>query len=317
MSIAIFAFNEKTFLELINGAKILKQSTNKEICPIIIGLDVASLAGKVASSGVDKVYLIENEALRFFNPETYSRVLKTIVEEINADIVLLESNNKGKILAGILGSKLNAGVVVDALEITIENGYLIAKKAVYAGKALSTLKITSQKKVIAVASGVFEPAEIGESKAEIVKKDVDVAEIKTKLLEFKPKAVSEVSLEDAEVVIGAGRGIRKQEDLEPIKEIAKILGGAWGVTRPLAADYGWAPEWIGISGVSIKPKLYIAVGISGQPQHTSGIRGSKIIVAINKDSEAPIFKYSDYGIIGDAYQIIPELIKRLKEIKGV
>lgn len=154
------------------------------------------------------------------------------------------------------------------------------------------------------------------TEAEIIEKLIDTSKVSLELLEFSPKVVEEgVKLDEADVVVGGGRGLRKKEDLKLLKELASILGGAWGVTRPLAADYGWAPEWIGISGASINPKLYIATGISGQPQHTSGIRGSKVIVAINMDSEAPIFKFADYGIVGDLYQIIPKLIEKLKEIK--
>ena len=317
MSILIYGEKDKSFQELFTAAKILKEKVGGSIHAIVIGHNVKELAEKVAGLEVDNVYLFDNEAFKAFNPEAFLRALKSVVDETNANIVLLESNYKNKILGGMLASLLDAGLVVDTVEISFTNGKITVKRPVYAGKALSTQTIESEKAIIAIKAGVFEPTQLGEKKAKIVEKSVDLSDLKTSLVEFTPKVVvGEIRLEDAEVVVGAGRGIKKQEDLEMIREMAKILGGAWGVTRPLAADYGWAPEWIGISGISIKPKLYFAVGISGQPQHTSGIRESKVIVAINKDSDAPIFKFADYGIVGDLYQVLPELLKRLMELKG-
>ncbi len=317
MSIIIYGEKERSFQELLSAAKIIKEKIGDAIYAVVIGHNISDLAEKVASLDIDGVYLFDDEQFRAFNPEIYFRALKMIIDETNANIVMLESNYKTKILGGLLASTLNLGLIVDIVEISFEDGKILTKRPVYAGKALSTQIIEGNKAVMTLKPGIFSPTEFGGKKANIIKKSIDVADVKMSLIEFTPKVVvGEIPLEDAEVVIGAGRGVKKKEDLEMIKELAKTLEGAWGVTRPLAADYGWAPEWIGISGVSIKPKLYIAIGISGQPQHTSGIRGSKIIVAINKDPDAPIFKFADYGIIGDLYQILPELVKRLKEIKG-
>jgi len=316
MSIAILAFSEKNYYELVSAAKLFKNIGIENINAIVIGQNAEATAKNIAKTGIDKVYFYNQQELDVFNPELYARVLEDAIKQTNAKIALIESGNKGKILAGYISALMGAAVIVDVTQIHISNGTINIEKPVYAGKAMATEKINSEKIVIAVKPGAFEPVELSQQECEILQRNIAVEDAKTKLVDFKPKEAGEVSLEDAEVVVAAGRGIKKKEDLGMIKELANTLQGAWGLTRPLAADYGWAPEWIGISGISIRPKLYIAVGISGQPQHTAGIRDSKIIVAINNDSEAPIFKFSDYGIIGDAYIILPELIKKLKELKG-
>lgn len=316
MSIAILAFSEKNYYELVSAAKLFKNIGIENINAIVIGQNAEATAKNIAKTEIDKVYFYNQQELDVFNPELYARVLEDAIKQTDAKIVLIESGNKGKILAGYISTLMDAAVIVDVTQIHISNGTINIEKPVYAGKAMATEKINSEKIVITVKPGAFEPAEASQQECEILQRNIAVEDAKTKLVDFKPKEAGEVSLEDAEVVVAAGRGIKKKEDLEMIKELANTLQGAWGLTRPLAADYGWAPEWIGISGISIRPKLYIAVGISGQPQHTAGIRDSKIIVAINNDSEAPIFKFSDYGIIGDAYVILPELIKKLKELKG-
>jgi len=316
MSILIHAFSERTFPEIVSGALELRKIIGGEVCAIVIGHNVEELAKKVAKLGVSRVYLVDQPEFSIFNPEAYSKVILSIADEVNAKVLIVESDIRGKILSGILSGKLGCGAINDVIGFETRNGKMIYKRVIYAGRAIAEEEVSGDSIVLAIRPGAFKAAE-EEGEAEIVRREVQVGELATIVEEFKPKEIAgEMRLEDAEVVVGAGRGIRKKEDLEMIKELARVLGGAWGLSRPLAADYGWAPIWIGISGISIKPKLYIAIGISGQPQHTSGIRDSKIIVAINKDPDAPIFQFADYGIIGDAYQVVPELIKRLKELKG-
>ncbi len=316
MTILVHAFSEKTYPQVIAGGKALQELIGGDLIATVIGHGVEELAEKVAKLSGSKVYLVDKPELEIYNPEAYARVLIEIAKEVGAKIILLESDIKGKILAGILSGKLECGAINDVIEFEKRGDKIIYKRVTYAGRAVAEEETTGESLVISVNPGAFKPVEESGG-GEVVKKDIILEDLKVVVEEYKPKEVAgEMRLEDAEVVVGAGRGIRKQEDLEMIKELAKVLGGSWGVTRPLAADYGWAPIWIGISGVPIRPKLYIAVGISGQPQHTSGIRDSKIIVAINKDPDAPIFQFADYGIVGDAYQIVPELVKKLKELKG-
>jgi len=313
MSVLIYSDKLDLYKELISSGELIKEQYGGDIIGIVIGADNAGEVDKIKNLGLSKIIVYNLPELNNYNPMTYLRAIQEAINEFKARYVLMNANYKNKILGGLVASKINAGLVVDISKLTIEDGKIVAEKPVYSGKALAKEEISGDKAVLLIKPGIFKPKEEG-SQSEVIEKTIDLSGLNLELTEFIPKSVEEgIKLDEADVVIGGGRGIRQKEDLELLKELANILGGAWGVTRPLAADYGWASEWIGISGVSIRPKLYIAAGVSGQPQHTSGIRESKIIVAINKDSEAPIFKFADYGVIGDLYQVLPKLIEKLKK----
>ncbi len=315
MSILIYSDKINLYGELISAGKLFKEGFGGEIIGLVIGANNADQVNNIADLGFSKILVYSSEGLNNYNPVAYLKALQEAIGEFNVKYVLMNSSYKNKILSGLIASKINAGLIVDVSKLELDNGKIIAERPVYSGKALAKEEVKGDKAVLLIKPGVFKARGEGGT-AEVIQRTIDLSDITLELTEFVPKAVEEgIKLDEADVVIGGGRGIRKKEDLEMLKELASILGGAWGVTRPLAADYGWASEWIGISGVSIRPKLYIAAGISGQPQHTSGIRESKIIVAINKDSEAPIFKFADYGVIGDLYQVLPKLIEKLKKIK--
>lgn len=315
MSIFIYSDKMDLYGELISAGELIRDNFGGDLVGIIIGTSNAEKVNEIKDLGLKKIIMYNLPELNNYNPMAYLMAIKDAVNELNAKYILMNTSYKNKILGGLIASEINAGLIVDISKLTIENGKIIAEKPVYSGKALAKEEVNTEKAVLLIKPGVFKPKEKEkETHSEIIEKKIELSELNLELIEFTPKAIGEgVKLEEADIVIGGGRGIRKKEDLEMLKELANLLRGAWGVTRPLAADYGWASEWIGISGISIRPKLYIAIGISGQPQHTSGIRESKVIVAINKDTEAPIFKFTDYGVIGDLYQVLPKLIERLKK----
>ncbi|PCN50708.1 hypothetical protein B6U99_03150 [Candidatus Geothermarchaeota archaeon ex4572_27] len=202
--------------------------------------------------------------------------------------------------------------ITDVIAVRTVDGSVEVSRLAFGGMASVRVR-TKTPVLICISPGVSaEVREVGEAPIEEVKPEVS----ERVRVDYKPREPGEVEPDKADVVIVAGKGFKKREDLEMAKELARILGGAWGVTRPLAADYGWASTWIGMTGLTIKPKLYIGIGVSGSPYHMVGVRASKVILSINIDPDAPIFEESDYGIVGDLYQVLPRLINRLKEVRG-
>jgi electron transfer flavoprotein alpha subunit len=246
--------------------------------------------------------------LEHFDHMTISKALQEVISKESPDAVLFPCTNKGRMIAGLLAGLTGYDTVTDTVSLEPLAEGFEAVKLTFGGNASAKLKL--RKPVIAcIVSGSYKESEPSDSKGEII--EISAGEYVLSV-EFSPRKLEGVDPSKADIVVGAGRGVKKKEDLELIKELASILGGAWSVTRPLAADYGWADTWIGISGLVINPKLYIAIGISGQPHHTMGVRGAKIIVAINNDESAPIFEDSDYGVVGDLYKVVPVLIEKLK-----
>lgn len=253
----------------------------------------------------DKVYVCE---LGVFNPEIHSKFIYYVINQVNPDIFITSSTNKGRMITGMIAGLWGVKCVSDVVDIDAENNKIILTRLVYGGSAKAMIEVNFPV-AICVSPGAF-PEGSRDVRGELVKVDFY---LESKVhVDFKPRVITDNEPDKADIVVVAGRGIRSKEDLNMIIELARLLGGAWSVTRPLAADYGWTDTWIGMSGLTITPKLYIGVGVSGQPHHIIGARGSKIIIAVNKDSEAPIFEESDYGIVGDLYKVIPLLIKKLK-----
>jgi len=262
---------------------------------------------------VDKLYIVEDE----FNPDLAFKILTSIYEAEKPSIVTsLSTKNNIDILARLAG-KYDLPMSTEILSLKVEGEEATVERVILGGRAISVEKMKLPL-VTTIAYKKFEPPKPRGKKGEIVEVK-EAKEVQVKLLEKKVKEKSAIDIEAAEVVIGVGRGFRKKEDLEIAYKLAEILGGQVGCTRPIAADYGWLPEdlWIGITGKKVRAKLYIAIGISGAPQHISTALDSKVIVAINKDKNAPIFQYADYGVVADLYKFLPALIKKIKErIKG-
>jgi electron transfer flavoprotein alpha subunit len=231
------------------------------------------------------------------------------------DLVLMPSTKHAKTVGGMAAQKLGVELLVDVLSMRAEGGVLTAERYVFGNKAVATVQVPLPA-VATVAPGRFQ----GEPPAvqSAVEKLALAPTSRLKIAAVEEKSRGAVKLEEAEIIVSAGRGFKKKEDLQMAFELAKVLGGQVGCSRPIAADLKWLPEehWVGLSGKKVKPKLYLAVGISGQPQHIAGILDSRIIAAINNDPSAPIFQNADYGVVEDLYKIVPILINKISKLKG-
>jgi electron transfer flavoprotein alpha subunit len=244
-----------------------------------------------------------------------SKLIATAAAACNSDVILCSHDLTGKAVAPRLSARLKAGLVTGANALPTTDGGFKVNKPVFSGKAFATEVITSAKKVISLMPNSIPPENTGGT-AQVQELAGDFGAKKVTVKETK-KRTGTISLPDAEKVVSAGRGLKGPENWGMIEELASLLGAATACSRPVA-DIGWRPhhEHVGQTGVAIRPNLYFAIGISGAIQHLAGVNGSKVIVVINTDPEAPFFKAADYGVVGDAFQVVPKLTEALKAFKG-
>lgn len=317
--VLVYSDNKNLTIEMLGKAVEIAKEQNKKVTAAIIGKPDENIAKEYISFGADQVFIAETQ-IESFKAEEYSDIFSSIVKEIKAETIFIGSNKNGKELSARLGGKLNAGCVVDSNNIYVKNNKLIAERVVYSGKAIAVEQFNTKPAIVTIPSKAFEPIKKDDTKkGEIIKKKLDGEKSNSKILDIKELKTEGVNVEDAEIIVSCGRGFKDKGDIKLANELADVLKGKTvGCSRPIAADLKWLSEdhWIGLSGHKVKPKLYIAAGISGQIQHIAGMRDSGIIVAINKDPEALIFKSADYGIVGDLYQVLPKLTEAIKEKMG-
>jgi len=315
----IFSEDKGVALELAAKGRELADNLNSKLAVILLGSNVKDDANEYIAHGADTVYVRDHPALAQFYVEPYKSVISNLAKERNPSIILIGGTRRGKELAPRIAQKLETGCITDCIDLRIEDSKLVVERLMYGGNAVAIGSFTKEPQMAIVPPRRFERLAKDKSrKGEIIEIDLPVEDPKTKIVETKEREVSGVKIEDAKIIVSAGRGFKKKEDLELIKELASLLEGEVGSSRPLAADLKWLSEdhWVGLSGHKVKPDLYIAIGISGQIQHLAGMRDSKIIVAINSDEEAPILSVADYGLVADLYQAIPKLIEALKKELG-
>lgn len=317
--VLVYSNDKKITIELLNKASEIAKQLNKNTTVVIIGKTDDSLAKEYISYGADQVFIIETDQQKF-KAEEYAGFLENAIKETGSETILIGSNKNGKELASRLAGKLNAGCIIDAINIYVKNKKITAERVVYSGNAIAVEQFNSKPEILTVPSKVFNPLTKNDSRTgDIIKKKFDVEKYASKITKIQEMQTDSVNVEDAEIIVSCGRGFKNKDDIKLVQELADVLKGKTvGCSRPIAADLKWLSEdhWIGLSGHKVKPKLYIAAGISGQIQHIAGMRDSGIIVAINKDPEALIFKSADYGIVGDLYEIIPKLTAAVKEKIG-
>lgn len=319
MSVLIFIDHaegqiKKASLEAISyGVKIAQQSgtTAEGVVLGNISEDLAAL-GKY---GVQKIHHAADATLDHLDAQQYTAAIAQLVQNINADIVIFSNNTTGKAIAPRLSAKLKAGLVPGAVALPdTANGFTV-KKNVFSGKAYANISITTPVKIIALSPNAYKIEETGGT-AEVVAFTPTLTASKVKLVS-STKASGEIPLAEAEIVVSGGRGLKGPENWGIVEDLAKVLHAGLACSRPVA-DAHWRPhnEHVGQTGGAIAPNLYIAIGISGAIQHLAGVNRSKVIVVINKDAEAPFFKAADYGIVGDAFEVVPKLTAAIAKLKG-
>ena len=315
--VLVYSDNKNLMLELLNKGSELAKELNKSLTAVIIGKD--DFSKEYIAHGADKVVVAETD-LDQFKAEECTDIIEGIVKEDGSEIILIGSNKNGKELAPRLAAKFETGCITDCTNVYLKDKKLTAERIVYSGNAVAVEQFNTTPQIVTVPSKVFDPLPKDDKhKGEVVKKKIDVEKSSSKILKVQEMKTEGANVEDAEIIVSCGRGFKDKNDIKMISDLAEVLKGRTvGCSRPIAADLKWLSEdhWIGLSGHKVKPKLYIAAGISGQIQHIAGMRDSGVIVAINKDPEALIFKSADYGIVGDLYEILPKLTDAIKTKMG-
>lgn len=314
--VLVYSKNKNHTFEMISKATDLAKEKGNKVTSVIIGKSDEKLANEYISYGSDQVVIAKSD-VDLFNAEECTDILKKIIDETKEDIILIGSDKNGKEISARLAGILNLGVVVDSKNIYFKEGKLTAERVIYSGKSIAVEQFNTYPAIITIPKKSFDPLKKDDSKkGDIIKKKIEFKKAKSKNVKIQEIELEGVNVEDAEIIISCGRGFKNKEDIKIAYKLADtIKGKTVGCSRPIAADLKWLSEdhWIGLSGHKVKPKLYIAAGISGQIQHIAGMRDSGVVVAINKDPDALIFKSADYGIVGDLYEVIPKLTDALKE----
>lgn len=274
--------------------------------------DLSQVTSKLSVGGVTDIYEVSDASLKSRLTDPLVDSIQEACKRMSPDLVLIGSTKLGKEIAPRIAVRMKFGCVSDAINVESTAKGFKVDRVVWGGNAIATVE-TNGPAVLTIPAKLYGQAP-GSSSPSIVRLGLEPRAAKLKLLEVKKKEKSQTSIRDAETVVSAGRGFKKKEDLRIVEDLAEVLNGAVGASRPLASDLGWVSEerQVGLSGTTVKPKLYVAVGISGQIQHLTGMRDSKIVVAINTDKNAPIFQECDYGVVGDLYSVVPELTKMLR-----
>jgi len=306
--------------ELLGCGRKLADDLGEELSAVLVGNGVGSLTREVIAFGADKVYVVDDRQLKDYQTDSYTSVMEKVVQQVMPRILILGQTAIGRDLTPRLAFKLDTATTMDCLELAIDpdSKLMLQTKPVYGGNAQAIYTSESYPQMATVRAKVMSPLERDDSrKGEVIAIEVglDPSSIRTKVLEKVAETVAGVRLEDAEVVVSGGRGIGSAEGFEQLEELARMLKGAVGASRP-ACDNGWVPDVIqvGLTGKVVSPELYIAVALSGSSQHMSGCSGAKNIVAINKDPEANIVKMSRFAVVGDWKKVIPAFTSKVKEL---
>jgi electron transfer flavoprotein alpha subunit len=311
----VYSEKRQTALELLSKGAELAPALGLTLTAAALGPGAEAEADALGAAGAERIYISEAAALEGLQTDVVATALAQIVKEAEATHVLLGSTRSGRELAGRLAQKLDAGCVTDVNSLALEDGALVAGRYSLGGNTVQRESVDTPVKVLAVMPKTFEVKEGTAGAGEVVTPSLQLPPSFVKIVERRPKEGVAVNLDAAERIVCVGRGFAKREDLPIGEELATAMEAELACTKSLA-DFQWLPEEriIGLSGAKTKPDLYLAVGISGQIQHTVGVSSAKLIAAVNKDKDAPIFALADYGIVGDLYQVVPALIEKLKSM---
>ena len=309
-----------TSQELLEAGRTMSDALGEELSVGVLGQSVEKAAQQAIQGGADRVYAVTNPLLGDYQPDLYLAAIEALCRETSPNVVLIGRTEEGRELAPRLAFRLGVGLAQDCLEVSVDPGSkrLLANRPVYGGNAVAVVSCEYTPQIAAVRPKVYEPREPDPSRqGEVVSFPVELeaSQAKNRILERVEEESTGVKLEDARVVVSGGRGLGGPEPFEDLGELAKLLGGALGASRA-AVDSGWIPiaYQVGLTGKSITPDLYITIAISGASQHMAGCSGAKVIVAINKDAEANIFKEARYGVVGDWQQVVPAFQEAVREL---
>jgi electron transfer flavoprotein alpha subunit len=322
MSIVVFAesidgnFKKSTYEAVAYGSKLAQQTGTNCVAVSIGNVDEQKLS-ELAKYGAEKIVSVNQSKAHTFIAEAYAKALATVANAENATVIVISNTYSGKAMAPRVAAKLKAGIASGVISYPDTASGFKVRRGVFSGKAFADVNLKTATKVLAITPNTFDLVENtktpavsthdgGLSDADFITQSVEVI-----------RATGQIPLTEAEVVISGGRGLKGPENWGLIEDLAKTLGAATACSKPVS-DMHWRPhsEHVGQTGITIKPNLYIAVGISGAIQHLAGVSSSKVIVAINKDPEAPFFKAADYGIVGDAFEVMPKIIEAAKKLKA-
>ncbi len=306
-------FHPITF-ELLSKGREIADLLKTKLIGVLIGYNVKDKASELFHYGAQKVVVFDDKRLALFDVILYKHLLVNFLKKEKPELVLMGATRLGRSLAPRVAAALNTGLTADCIDIQVDaKGDIIQVRPAFTGNIIAYIKTRTRPVMATVRYRVFKAKKLNRyGKGEIVVKSVRLPE-NTGIKVLRKERAKRIRISDAEVIVACGRGLKRREDIEMIEELARLLGGIVGASRPLV-DEGWISRdhQVGFSGNVVRPRLYIACGISGSPQHLAGMRNSKIIIAINIDPSAPIFKVADYGIVGDLYEIIPKLIEEIK-----
>jgi electron transfer flavoprotein alpha subunit len=304
----------KISYEVVTAAQRLGEQVEAVVC----GAGPVQGSGQVGTFGADKVVTLTNPAFAKYAPEACAQALAERVKQGGYKTVLFTASATGKDLAPRVAAKLGVAVAADVTDLASDAGGLVVTRPVYAGKALLRVRVASQPAVVSLRPNVFTPVERPKpGAAETVAVNVPASRVTVREIKAAPAGTLDVA--EAQVIISGGRGLKEPANFKVLEELARAFGGraAVGASRAVV-DAGWRAhaDQVGQTGKTVSPSLYIAVGISGAIQHLAGMRTSKVIVAINKDKDAPIFKVADYGVVGDLFEIVPKLTEEIRKLHG-
>lgn len=309
--------------ELLNPGRAMADKLGEELVAVVIGEGVEQAARDAIAYGADRVLLVEGAEYRNYNTDAATFAMAELIRKYEPSIVLYGATNNGRDVAPRVACTLKTGLTADCtgLDIDEETRLLMSTRPTFGGNLMATIACPDHRpQMSTVRPGVFKKAAYDEGRTgEIVREEVhiDPKNIRVELVERIREVAEAVNLEEADVIVSGGRGLKAPENFALIRELADALGGVVGASRA-AVDAGWIPHahQVGQTGRTVAPKLYVAVGISGAIQHLAGMSGSDTIVAINRDPDAPIFGVADYGIVGDLFEVVPALIQEIRKKKG-
>jgi electron transfer flavoprotein alpha subunit len=310
---------KKASLETLSEARRIAAELKTEAAAVLWGTGMEGLVPELSSVGASRVYLLDSPAFDRYSTQDYAAALCGLVKKLNPEAVFLSATALGKDLAPRLAARLGVGLASDCTRISVRDGSFEFTRPIFAGKALLTIRLTSTPAVVSLRPNVF-PLAPAAAAGEIIKEAVEIppAAARAEVTEVIKESGGEIDVSEADIVISGGRGMKGPENFGLLREIAALIPrSAVGASRS-AVDSGWIghQHQVGQTGKTISPNLYMAFGISGAIQHVAGMSSSKVIVAVNKDPDAPIFKVADFGVVGDLFQVIPALKEELKKLRS-